>query len=108
MLERISLFWGLSYQIVDDLKDILQNSVQSGKTTSRDLSLGRPNIALVLGVEEAAERLTRLIGLGDRMLCRLLILRPTVSFLENLRAELGEEALELTQSACAMAVGGCA
>ena len=30
-IERISVFWGLGYQIVDDLKDVLQSSVQIGK-----------------------------------------------------------------------------
>jgi geranylgeranyl diphosphate synthase type II len=106
MLERISLLWGLSYQIVDDLKDVLQSSDESGKTSSRDLSLGRPNIALAMGVEEAVNRLTRLIDLGDRMLQRLLVSRPTLGFLQTLRAKLGEEAFELTQSACDETVGG--
>ena len=105
LLERIALFWGLSYQIVDDLKDVLQSSSESGKTPSRDLSLGRPNITLVLGVRGAAERLQRLIGLGDRMLERLIVLRPGVRFLENLREQLGKEALQLTESVFASAVG---
>jgi geranylgeranyl pyrophosphate synthase len=108
ILERIALYWGLSYQIVDDLKDVLQSSADAGKTVSRDLSLDRPNVALVIGIDGAVERLTRLIGLGDRMLRRLIALRPGVSFLENLRTELGEEALQLTQSVCREAVGGTA
>jgi len=106
MLERIALYWGLSYQIVDDLKDVLQSSAEAGKTVSRDLSLGRPNIALVIGIGGAVERLTRLIDLGDRMLHRLIAIRPGVSFLETLRAELGEEALRIAQSACHDVVGG--
>jgi geranylgeranyl diphosphate synthase type II len=105
LLERMALFWGLSYQIVDDLKDVLQSSMESGKTAARDLLLNRPNIALVLGPEKAAERLTRLVGLGDRMLRRLVVLRPSIRFLETLRAELGEEALQLTQIVGAQAVG---
>jgi geranylgeranyl diphosphate synthase, type II len=106
LLERIALYWGLSYQIIDDLKDVLQSSAETGKTVSRDLSLDRPNTALVIGIGCAVERLTRLIELGDRMLRRLIALRPGVSFLENLRTELGEEALQLTQSVCGDAVGG--
>lgn len=106
MLERIALFWGLSYQIVDDLKDVLQNSNESGKTPSRDLALGRPNLALTLGIGHAAERLHRLIGLGDRTLNRLVVQRPGLAFLRNLRFELGEEAARLTQSVCAPAFGG--
>jgi geranylgeranyl diphosphate synthase type II len=108
ILERIALYWGLSYQIVDDLKDVLQSSAETGKTVSRDLSLDRPNIALVIGIGGAVERLTRLIHLGDRMLRRLIVMRPGVSFLETLRAELGEEALQLTQSSYSDAVGGTA
>jgi geranylgeranyl pyrophosphate synthase len=106
LLERIALFWGLSYQIVDDLKDVLQNSTESGKTPSRDLALGRPNLALTLGIERAAERLQRLIALGDRTLDRLVAMRPSVSFLRKLRLQLGEEAAQLTQSVCAPAFGG--
>jgi geranylgeranyl pyrophosphate synthase len=106
LLERIALFWGLSYQIVDDLKDVLQNSSESGKTASRDLLLGRPNLVLALGIERAADRLDRLISLGDRALDRLIAVRSGVSFLRQLRYELGEEAAQLTQSVCAPAFGG--
>jgi len=105
LLERMALFWGLSYQIVDDLKDVLQSSMETGKTAARDFLLDRPNIALVLGHEKAAERLAKLVGLGDRMLRRLILLRPNIRFLETLRMELGEEARQLTQSVSAQAVG---
>ena len=108
LLERISLFWGLSYQIVDDLKDVLQSSSESGKTPSRDLFLGRPNFALAVGIKGAVERLQRLITLGDRMLDRLTLLRPGLTSLRHLRSELGEEAVELTQFACEPVAGGVA
>lgn len=107
-LERMALFWGLSYQIVDDLKDVLQSSAQSGKTAARDHLLGRPNIANVLGPEKAAERLSRLTALGDRMLRRLVLLRPGIQFLETLRTELGDEAVRLTQSVDALTAGASA
>ncbi len=100
LLERIALFWGLSYQIIDDLKDVFQSLSESGKTPSRDLALGRPNLALTLGVERALERMHRLMRLGDRTLDRLIGLRPGVWFLRGVRAELGEEAMQLTQSVC--------
>ena len=87
-IERISVFWGLSYQIVDDLKDVLQSSAQTGKTSARDLMLDRPNIATVIGIRGAVRRLTRLIDLGDRALSSLLISRPELDFLERLRGEL--------------------
>ena len=106
LLERVALFWGLSYQIVDDLKDVLQDSDASGKTPLRDVALGRPNLALALGIERAADRLQRLMGLGDRTLNRLITLRPRVRFLRDLRAELGEEAAKLVQSVCVPAMSG--
>jgi geranylgeranyl pyrophosphate synthase len=103
ILERIALYWGLSYQIVDDLKDLLQGPAETGKTAARDLSLDRPNIANAIGIEGAAERLRRLLQLGDRMLRRLVSIRPGTSFLETVRTELGEAALKLTQG---LTVGG--
>ena len=92
--------WGLGYQTVDDLKDILQTSTESGKTPSRDLQLDRPNIALAIGVPAAVARLIRLISLGDRMLTRLLVLRPALAFLTNLRTDLQSELSRVTVNAC--------
>ena len=108
LLERISLFWGLSYQTADDLKDVLQTASETGKTPARDLSLGRPNIALVLGVPEAVTRLRRLMSLGDRALERLTLLKPETVFLRKLRAQLGEQAQSLSESMYASTLGGAA
>jgi geranylgeranyl diphosphate synthase, type II len=97
ILERIALYWGLSYQIVDDLKDLLQTPTGAGKSISRDLSLDRPNTALAVGITGAVERLHRLIGLGDKMLQRLIAVRPSVMFLDNLRTQLNGEACQLAR-----------
>ena len=102
LLERISNFWGLSYQIVDDLKDVLQSTAQTGKTSARDTMLGRPNIAAVIGIPAAAERLTRYIALGDRVLRRLLAACPELEFLETLRARLEEELSQVMDDSCAL------
>jgi len=85
LLERIAKYWGLSYQIVDDLKDTLQSAAESGKTVSRDISLDRPNIANSIGVPAAVKRLERLIDVGDKTLRSLLARRPTLQFLSRLR-----------------------
>lgn len=106
LLERLALFWGLSYQTADDLKDVLQSTSQSGKTAARDLSLGRPNIVLVLGVMRAVQRLRRLIALGDRTLERLILIKPEVSFLRKLRTQLSEEAHALAEGVYAPVAGG--
>jgi geranylgeranyl pyrophosphate synthase len=108
LLDRIAVFWGLSYQILDDLKDVLQTSAESGKTPSRDRSLGRPNIALVLGIANAAGRLTRLIALGDRALANLVRRCPDLRFLEALRADLSTDAEQLMQGALLQTAGDAA
>jgi len=105
LLERIALFWGLSYQIMDDLKDILQTSTESGKTPSRDQSFDRPNAALAFGIGPASKRLRRLVNLGDTAVSRLQHLRPALSFLTSIRTRLGVEAIDLpaslaTEAAC--------
>lgn len=105
-IERISIFWGLGYQIVDDLKDVLQNQLQSGKTPARDAVLGRPNIAAVIGVTGAVRRLTRFIDLGDRALRRLIVSRPELDFLERLRGELQQELARVTRDSCDLAKRG--
>ncbi len=105
-LERIALYWGLSYQIIDDLKDVLQSAAETGKTVSRDISLDRPNIALAIGIPGAVDRVTRLIRLGDRALSRLLISRPEACFLDRLRGDLEKESARAVQNTYALAVGG--
>jgi geranylgeranyl diphosphate synthase type II len=99
LLERIAEFWGLSYQILDDLKDVLQSSAETGKTVSRDVELGRPNIALAIGIPGALQRLARLTRLGDKALRRLSISRPAVSFLQGLQGDLHDETGRVTQNA---------
>ena len=96
-IERISVFWGLGYQIVDDLKDVLRSSAETGKTPARDALLDRPNIAAVIGIRGAVLRLTRLIDLGDRVLSSLLVTRPELEFLERLRGELQAELALVTR-----------
>jgi geranylgeranyl pyrophosphate synthase len=101
LLERLALSWGLSYQIVDDLKDVLQSPTETGKTVARDSWLDRPNLALAVGVPAAVERLTRLMHLGDKTLERLIAQRPAIEFLQQLRDDLKTESMRLSQSACA-------
>lgn len=100
LLGRIARFWGLGYQIVDDLKDVLQGAAETGKTVSRDGPLDRPNMAIAIGVPAAMERLTRLITLGDKALRRLVLRRPAVAFLGVLRTSLQQEMARMTQGIC--------
>ncbi len=103
LFERIAMCWGLGYQMVDDLKDLLQDSAESGKTAARDLHLDRPNIALAIGVPAAVSRLTRLIDVGDKTLSQLLVARPGLSFLSKLRFDLESELQRVTANACDLA-----
>ena len=103
LLERIAVCWGLGYQAIDDLKDVLQSATETGKTAARDALLDRPNIASAIGVCAAVERLERLLRVGDLALHRLLIHRPTLSFLSKLRADLEAELRQVTDNACEMA-----
>ena len=104
LLERIALYWGLSYQIVDDLKDVLQTAAEAGKTVARDILLDRPNIASAIGISEAIARLARFMQLGDRTLRRLLIARPNLGFLAKLRSDLQQELARVTGTASEMAL----
>lgn len=108
LMERIAMFWGLSYQSVDDLKDVLQSAEESGKTPARDALLGRPNIAMAMGTRKAVQRLTRFIALGDKALRGLLALRPEMGFLGKLRNELEAELRRVTEDAGELVAGASA
>jgi len=105
LLERIALYWGLAYQMVDDLKDVLDSQAKAGKTVARDLPLDRPNSASAMGIPVAVKRLMRFIELGDRTLTRLLQARIGLSFLGTLRSSLEEELVRVAGNLCEMPAG---
>jgi len=107
LLERIALYWGLAYQMTDDLKDVLDSKAKAGKTVARDLLLDRPNAASAMGIPAAVERLARFIDLGDRTLARLLQSRLGLSFLGKLRGSLEEELVRITGDLRAAPIGAC-
>jgi geranylgeranyl pyrophosphate synthase len=105
LLERISTFWGLAYQIADDLKDVLQSVQQSGKSAARDALLDRPNLAAAIGIRKASIRLARLIRAGDGTLGALLRLRPSLIFLSALRSDLQADLEQVMSHAGPMEAG---
>ena len=99
LLERLAAFWGLSYQILDDLKDVFQQPAQTGKTAARDQSLNRPNTALAIGANQSLLRLERLMRLGDQVLARLMARLPSLVFLNELRGRFREEIVGIDATA---------
>ena len=97
-LERLSVLWGLCYQILDDLKDVLHTSEQGGKTVARDAEMNRPNLALTIGVAASFRRASRLVELSDRVISRLAMQRKGLSFLQKTRERFQIEMTELFQA----------
>lgn len=97
-LDRLALFWGLSYQTLDDLKDVLYTGDVHGKTAARDAFLNRPNLALVIGVPEAFERVDRLMKLAGRVIVRLLASHARLAFLREVRVQFDKELSRLSEA----------
>ena len=106
LLERMAVLWGLAYQVLDDLKDLLQDAEATGKTTARDMLLDRPNTAAVLGIESAIKRVSRLIRAGGCSLRCLQTRRGEVSFLGALHGKLEEELCLISKGARGAIEGG--
>lgn len=53
--------FGRSYQIYDDLVDVLETSQEAGKATHKDQESGKNNTLTVLGIDESRQELVQLI-----------------------------------------------
>lgn len=71
LLERLGLMRGLSYQAVDDLKDVMLSEESSGKSSGRDEVMGRPNLVAAEGFQAALQRLRKMMRIGDAVQERL-------------------------------------
>ncbi len=60
--------FGAAYQIADDIADTGDDSVLIGKPVAQDRARWRPNIALDVGPEQAAEEVRRLLGEAVRLI----------------------------------------
>jgi geranylgeranyl diphosphate synthase type II len=67
LLERLGLMRGLTYQAVDDLKDVMLSEATSGKSAGRDELMGRPNIVVAEGFQAALQRLRKMLRIGDQV-----------------------------------------
>ena len=91
LLERIAHGWGLAYQALDDLKDVLLTATDSGKTAARDALLQRPNLAIELGIRAAFDRIARLLQYGDRVFAAACRQTPQLAALQLMRAGIQHE-----------------
>lgn len=82
-LKSLCVYWGLAYQVADDLRDVTESTGESGKTSNRDGTLRRPNLALALGVGAAQRRLARLLQQAARTLARLAARHERWRYLED-------------------------
>jgi geranylgeranyl pyrophosphate synthase len=98
LLDRLAILWGLSYQTLDDLKDVLHTEQSGGKTAARDAHLDRPNLALTIGEAESFERIERLMKLGDRVIARLRRRCENLSFLRDVRLQFNKEITALSEA----------
>lgn len=101
-LECLAIYWGLGYQTIDDLKDVVFPAGQSGKTGARDAHLNRPNQALFYGTAGAFQRAQRLMRLGSRVLTRLTNERTSLSFLGEAHAHFEQEMMNLSNATPAL------
>ncbi len=98
LLERLAIFWGLSYQTLDDLKDVLHSGDLHGKTAARDAFLGRPNLALTIGLAESFHRVDRLMNLAARVIARLDVRHSRLAFLRAIRVQFNKEIASLSEA----------
>lgn len=102
-IERLAIFWGLSYQSLDDLKDVLYSEGGANKTSARDAQLNRPNLALSIGIDEAFDRIQRLMRLADRAVYRLKRHNDKLAFLEQVHTNFDQELATLENARLAYA-----
>lgn len=102
-LERLAIFWGLSYQSLDDLKDVLYSEGGANKTSARDAHLNRPNLALSIGIDESFDRIQRLMRLADHAVTRLIQRNDRLAFLEQVHANFDQELAALENARLAYA-----
>lgn len=98
-LARVSLYWGLAYQVADDLADVLGSAAETGKTGGQDARQQRPNLAIQVGVPAARRRLQRLVHQGARAVARLQAVDPRWNYLATYQERLATQAGPLAVAA---------
>jgi geranylgeranyl pyrophosphate synthase len=82
-VERYGRAVGLAFQIMDDVLDVTSTATALGKTTGRDVALGKSSYPALLGVEGAEERARALIHDGLHALAEQKLLTQELSQVAN-------------------------
>jgi geranylgeranyl diphosphate synthase, type II len=82
-LERYGRAIGLAFQIMDDVLDVTSTTSALGKTTGRDVALGKSTYPALLGVDGARQRAETLIGEGVASLAEQKLLTQELSQVAN-------------------------
>jgi geranylgeranyl diphosphate synthase, type II len=82
-LERYGRAIGLAFQIMDDVLDVTSTTSALGKTTGRDVALGKSTYPALLGVDGARKRAESLISEGVASLARQKLLTQELSQVAN-------------------------
>jgi geranylgeranyl diphosphate synthase, type II len=82
-LERYGRAIGLAFQIMDDVLDVTSTTSTLGKTTGRDVALGKSTYPALLGVDGARKRAETLISEGVASLAKQKLLTQELSQVAN-------------------------
>jgi geranylgeranyl pyrophosphate synthase len=82
-LERYGRAIGLAFQIMDDVLDVTSTTTALGKTTGRDVALGKSTYPALLGVDGARQRAETLIREGVASLAEQKLLTQELSQVAN-------------------------
>jgi geranylgeranyl pyrophosphate synthase len=82
-LERYGRAIGLAFQIMDDVLDVTSTMSALGKTTGRDVALGKSTYPALLGVDGARNRAETLISEGIASLAEQKLLTQELSQVAN-------------------------
>jgi geranylgeranyl pyrophosphate synthase len=82
-LEQYGRAIGLAFQIMDDVLDVTSTTSALGKTTGRDIALGKSTYPALLGVDGAKRRAETLISEGIASLAKQKLLTQELSQVAN-------------------------
>ncbi len=97
-LQNLSTYWGLNYQILDDLSDYISDQEQTVVNTDINNSEERPNIVLTVGYEKSIDEMERLKILTESAIASLVKTRKRWESLDRFQNELNAKAASIIQA----------